>query len=288
MGTKITELPELAENAAPSDVVPVVDVSTGVTKKVTAQRAAVGGITGGTLPGVDFADPVLKTSAPDLGGSGVQLTPGGLTSGGTSGGTDIIVSPGAAAAGQGKAVLISAGTGAASQNGGPLTLDAGGPNGGGSVAGNVRIGRDVAAEVLIGKEGGGATVTLEGTITTVGHTPSATAHVATKGYVDTAIAAPVAPGVISGTTYTVQAADHGKVYACENAAGCAVSVPDDLPAGTQVGFYGTAGVVTFAGAATILLPAAFSAETAEAFSLALIHITDDPTSALLTGDLAAA
>jgi hypothetical protein len=141
------------------------------------------------LTGADFADPVLRSASSDLGGSGAQLTPGGLTTGGTSGGTDLLIAPGAATAGAGKAVLIQAGTGATNQNGGPLTLDAGGSNGGGSSAGNVRIGRDVAEEVLIGREDGGALITLQGTVATEDHTPSAPEHVATKGYVDGAIVA---------------------------------------------------------------------------------------------------
>jgi hypothetical protein len=100
---------------------------------------------------------------------------------------------------------------------------------------------------------------------------------------------PRVPGVISGTTYTVLASDHGQTYQCSNVAGCDVTVPDTLPPGTTVAFYGTQDVVTFNNTSAVAFHAsAFDPETAEAFSVAVIHVSDDPTQYILSGDLAPA
>lgn len=196
MGTKITELAELTTPAA-GDFLPIVDASDGNTKKVDVANLSAGGGTPyddqpmpvtnsgidpgesddyargdhrhqlGTLVGANFAAPVLQTSSPDLGDSGAQLLPGGLSSGGDGGGVDLAIAPGPATTGQGKGLSLKGGVGATNQNGGPASIDAGGPNGSG-VGGNVRIGRDNAVEVLIGRESTGSVITLEGTTNALG------------------------------------------------------------------------------------------------------------------------
>lgn len=187
----------------------------------------------GTLVGANFAAPVLRTESADLGDSGLQIVPAGLTSGGDGGGVDIAIGPGVALSGPGKGVSITGGTGAANQDGGTVSVDAGGSNGGGSVGGNVRVGRENSTEVLIGNESGNGTILLDGEVTitggldmggtTIGNLPAPTSAgtAATKSYVDQ----PPARSV-SGTTDTIVAGDIGGVVMYSQAGGVTVSVPD--------------------------------------------------------------
>jgi hypothetical protein len=172
------------------------------------------------LIGTNYGDPVLFTASADLLNSGVQLVPGGITSGGAGGGSDIFIGPGQAPAGNGgKGVTITGGVGAVDENGGPVSIDAGGSNGGPSVGGNVRLGRDNAEEILIGRETLGSLITLEGTTTLLGHTPTSEAHAATKGYVDQ-------PGgrTVPGNTDTVLTGDIGNTVFYSNAGGVTVTL----------------------------------------------------------------
>lgn len=96
----------------------------------------------------------------------------------------------------------------------------------------------------------------------------------------------IAPGVISAATYTVTRADHGKVFACEHASGCDITVPTTLPDGFECAFYGTLAPVTFNDTqATALIAPGLSAETTEVYSVGVIHVTDDTTTYQLSGDL---
>lgn len=234
MGTKLSDLPALGGTPATGDELPITDVSAAdATKKVTVAElaAAVGAaILAPPIPltVASYADPVVQTAATDLGGAGVTLYPVGL-----GGPVDMAIGPNQPAAGPGKGLTLQAGVGAADESGGHATIDAGGSNGGSSVAGNVKIGRDNAAEVLIGKEGGGGIVTLEGTTTTVGHTPSNIGDIATKGYVDQPAARAEA-----GASDTIVAADIGGVLFYVNAGAVAVALPDlsaeVIPGGERV------------------------------------------------------
>ncbi len=118
--------------------------------------------------------------------------------------------------------------------GGVLDLDGGSPNGVGTTGGNVKIGRTNAGEVLIGKEGGGAIITLEGTVEVIGGaldmnsnaltglgTPTAATDAAHKAYVDQP-----AQRLVAGATDTIVAADIGSVVFYSNAAGVETELPD--------------------------------------------------------------
>lgn len=176
----------------------------------------------GTLTGTDFADPVLQTASPDQGGLGVALTPSGLT-----GPVDMGIGPTIPASGPGKGLVITAGVGAANEDGGTLTLDAGPSNGGGSVAGNVKIGRDSAVEVLIGLEGVGSPITLEGQVTTIGHVPTAPADVLTLGTRSAAAIATHSAGTLS------LLATHEVVLLDNSAGALSVQLPNPATVGAR-------------------------------------------------------
>jgi hypothetical protein len=242
----------------------------------------------GTITVASAATLVLGTASPDLGGSGAQLGPGGLTSGGTGGGTDLSIAPGQASTGNpGKGLTLQAGVGAVDENGGSVTIDAGSSNGGPSVAGNVRIGRDNAVEVLIGRETVGSDITLEGDVDVLGDV------LATGTVRETT---PRAPITESTTGRTLIASDHGALILCTHASGCVITVPSGvLPEGfTCAVVQRGAGVVEIAddgGALNLAIAATFDdggvAYTAEQQSMAVIALLST-TVALVTGDLAAA
>lgn len=276
MGTKLSDLPALGATPATDDELPITDVSAAdATKKVTVAelRAAVL-VPPLPLAVASYADPVIQTAATDLSGAGVALYPFGL-----GGPVDMAVGPTQPAAGSGKGLTLQAGVGAADEAGGHLTIDAGPPNPPG-VAGNVRIGRDNAAEVLIGKEGGGATITLEGTVDVLGAI-EATGEI---------VSAPLAPIHETTTARTLAASDHGRTIFCTHASGCAVTVPDTLPVGFTALLvqYHASGAVTVVGPSVSLqVAAAFEQSpptTAEQYSaIAVVVIVADEV--LVTGDL---
>lgn len=209
MGTKITDLSALAVADA-ADVVPIVDVSTGETKKITTsvlfERVV-----------ADFSTAAITVEGLD--GSGpLDVLPLGL-----SGDTPIVVSPSVNSDpnATGHGVSVAGGTGGANdQDGGTVEIDAGAGNGAG-VSGNVKIGRNASTEILIGLEGVGSDITLEGQVTTIGHVPSAAGDVATKGYVDQP-----AGRTVSGTTDNITAADIGGVVLYSQAGGVEAELPD--------------------------------------------------------------
>lgn len=196
---------------------------------------------------------------------------------GLSGPTDLAVSPSQPASGPGKGVSILGGVGAADENGGPVTIDAGNANGGASVSGNIRIGRDNAAEVLIGREGVGSEITLEGDVDVLG-------DIVASGTVS---AAPTPPTTVSGTTRTLSGSDHGKVLICTHGSGCAVEVPtDSLPLGFVCAIVRRGGAVniTGSGSGTLEINADFDYYLAGANSLGVVTVLDS-TTVLLAGDL---
>lgn len=285
MGTKLSDLPALGAVPAADDELPITDVSAAdATKKVTvAQLAASVLAPPVALTVAAYTSPVIQTAATDLSGAGMAIYPVGL-----SGPVDLLVQPSVPASGPGKGVTVAGGVGAADEDGGPLTLDGGPPNGAGT-GGNTRIGRENSPEVLIGLEGGGGTVTLEGDVDVLGGTLALDGDMVATGVI---VSAPLAPIDEDTTTRTLVASDHGRTIYCSHADGCAITVPtDSLPVGftclvVQMTSGGSPGTVTLAGtgAGTLQVNPDFTYELAGIYSVASVVVVD-ATNVVLSGDL---
>lgn len=289
MGTKLSDLPALGATPATDDELPITDTSAAdATKKVTVAELAAGVgpvILAPPIPlaVASYVNPVIQTAAGDLGDEGMAIYPIGL-----GGPVDLIVQPSQPAAGTGKGVTIGGGVGAADENGGPCTIDGGPPNSPG-VAGNVKIGRDNAPEVLIGLEGGGATITLEGDVDILGGTLALDGNMVATGAI---VSAPLAPINETTTTRTLVDSDHGRTIYCTHADGCVVTVPTTtLPLGftcliVQMASGGTPGTVNVAGSGggSLRVNATFDYYLAGLYSAASVVVVS-ATEVLLSGDL---
>lgn len=142
-------------------------LKTAVIEQAEAINAGGGGGPPDLTPIVvaDYTTPAITIE--DVAAGGVLLSIGST---GLSGPTPIIVQPSVPADpnATGHGLALAGGVGGANdQNGGTVEIDAG-PGNGAGVAGNVKVGRNESTEVLIGKEGGGGLITLEGDITAIG------------------------------------------------------------------------------------------------------------------------
>jgi hypothetical protein len=97
---------------------------------------------------------------------------------------------------------------------------------------------DAVVTTVLNYVGTTGDLNLSGVISVTVPAPTAAGHAATKGYVDTAVAALVqGVNAQTGTAYTLVAADAGKLITLSNAGAVTLTVPQDSAATIAVGTY---------------------------------------------------